>query len=121
MAKAPESEEKHLPLFVKVERYNDIIKIIESLRSYVLSLRDAVDVMEELQKEIKNGITISQKVLDDINMTLSSLDSYFLKPQSAEDVIKAKPTITEKSVDDYVKNVYEIVERLRTQLNSINK
>lgn len=117
MAKPESVPPQSPPLFVKVEKYKDIMRIIEGLRSNILSLRDALDAMEELDKEIKNGIEISQKVLDDLNATLSSLDSYFLRPQNIEEFAEIKPSVNEKAIDGYVKNVYEQVERLKTQMN----
>jgi hypothetical protein len=117
MAKPESVSQQHPPLFVKVDKYNDIIRIIEGLRSNILSLRDALDAMEELDREIKNGIAISQKVLDDLNATLSSLDSYFLRPRSIDEFSEIKPSGTEKAIDGYVKNVYQQVEKLKAQMS----
>ncbi len=117
------------PLFIKIDRYKGIVKDIHHLKSYVLSLRDALDVMEELEKQITNGLNMAQKALDELNLSLSSLDALFLKHQVMEEIekefehkkeeTKAKDVPTEKDLEDYVKGVYEELEKLKSQLKTI--
>ncbi|MEM5871416.1 MAG: hypothetical protein QW051_00935, partial [Candidatus Aenigmatarchaeota archaeon] len=70
------------PLFIKVERYREIIRAIQDLRTYILNLRDALDILKDMQREIANGIEIAHKTLDDLNIIASNLDSFFVRPQS---------------------------------------
>jgi len=124
------------PLFIKIDKYREVLKNIRNLRSYILNLRDALDVLEDMQKELSNGIHIAQRTLDELNVILSSLDSFFLKPQAVEhedmdereeaeerEEKAYKPVHPEapapKQVEGYVKDVYGELEKLRSQLKTL--
>ncbi|NIO23310.1 MAG: hypothetical protein GTN38_04780 [Candidatus Aenigmarchaeota archaeon] len=121
------------PLFIKVDKYRDVLKNIRNLRSYILNLRDALDVLEDIQKELANGVHVAQKTVDELNMILSSLDSFFLKPHAVEheDIEEMEEREEEayrphhpeapapREMEGYVKDVYGELEKLRNQLKSI--
>jgi hypothetical protein len=118
------------PLFIKVDKYRDVLRNIRNLRSYILNLRDALDVLEDIQKELANGVQIAQKAVDELNVILSSLDSFFLKPHTIEhedideteeeDYIPRHPEArSPNEMETYVRDVYGELERLRSQLKSI--
>jgi len=112
------------PLFIKVDKYRDIIRNIRELRSYILNLRDALDVLKDMQREIANGIEIAQKTLDELSSITSSLDSFFMKPQTAgrpegyeEEEFEEEEGRGE--VQEHMKDVYGQLEKLRAQLRAI--
>jgi len=118
------------PLFIKVDKYRDVIKNIRNLRSYILNLRDALDVLEDIQKEFANGIHVAQKTADELNVILSSLDSFFLRPHTIEhedldemeeeDYIPRHPEArSPNEMETYVRDVYGELEKLRSHLKSI--
>ncbi|MCK5022980.1 MAG: hypothetical protein KAS04_02300, partial [Candidatus Aenigmarchaeota archaeon] len=55
MMRAPSSNSP--PLFIKVDKYRDIVKDIRDLKSHILNMRDALDVLGDMQKEVTNGIS----------------------------------------------------------------
>lgn len=115
---------KSPPLFIKVDKYRDIVKNIRNLKSYILNLRDAIDVLEDMQKEISNGINVAHKTLDELNIIISNLDSFFLRPQGVEhdleeDEIPEPEMAGSGETGSQMKNVYTNLERLRAQLRAI--
>ncbi|MCK4335753.1 MAG: hypothetical protein KAW40_03450 [Candidatus Aenigmarchaeota archaeon] len=115
---------KSPPLFIKVDKYRDIVENIRNLKSYILNLRDAIDVLEDMQKEISNGIDVAHKTLDELNIIISNLDSFFLRPQGVEhdleeDEIPEPGRTSPGEVEGNMKNVYTNLERLRAQLRAI--
>lgn len=119
------------PLFIKVDKYREVLRNIRNLRSYILNLRDALDVLEDIQKELTNGVHVAQRTLDELNIIISSLDSFFLKPHIVEHHEREEEMEEEgyrphhpearspKEVEGYVRNVYGELEKLRSQLKSI--
>jgi len=118
------------PLFIKVDKYRDVLKNIRNLRSYILNLRDALDVLEDIQKEFANGVQIAQRAVDELNVILSSLDSFFLKPHTIEhedidemeeeDYSPRHPEArSPNEMETYVRDVYGELEKLRSHLKSI--
>ena len=104
------------PLFVKVDKYEDVIKNIQELRSYALSLRDALDALADIEKELRVGMDIAHKNLDRVNVIISSLDSKLLRTEgiNIEGELKAP-----KEVEGYIKNVYSQIEKLKSELQAI--
>jgi hypothetical protein len=110
------------PLFIKVDKYRDVVRNIRELRSYILNLRDALDVLKDMQREIANGIEIAQKTLDELNSITSSLDSFFMKPQTMErpEEYGEREDLEESDeVDTSMRDVYGQLEKLRAQLRAI--
>jgi hypothetical protein len=132
ISRAETSLEGSPPLFIKVDKYREVLRNIRNLRSYILNLRDALDVLEDIQKELANGVHVAQKTVDELNVILSSLDAFFLKPHVVEHEEREEEIEEEdyrphhpeapapREVEGYVRNVYGELERLRNQLKSIS-
>jgi hypothetical protein len=112
---------KSPPLFIKIEKYKEIIKNLRDIKSFILNLRDALDILEDIQKEISNGVRIAHKSLDELNMTLSSLDSIFLKPgtEEMESEGKVKEEMSPEDIGAYIRDVHGQLEKLKSQLKSL--
>jgi len=111
------------PLFIKVDKYRDIIKNIRDLKSHILNIRDALDVLDDMQKEINNGIEIAHKTLDELNIIISNLDSFFLRPQGIEPHMEEDELepgrMAPGEVQNYMTDVHTQLQRLRAQLKAI--
>jgi hypothetical protein len=110
------------PLFIKVDKYRDVVRNIRELRSYILNLRDALDVLKDMQREIANGIEIAQKTLDELNSITSSLDSFFMKPHTMDrpgEYEEREELEESDEVDTSMRDVYGQLEKLRAQLRAI--
>ena len=122
--KAQEISSKTPPLFIKVERYKEIIKSVQQLRSYSLGLRDALDALTDLEKELQTGLSICHKALDKFNSLISMLDARLSRTRGAEKEAKAMETElkTESPVDleNYVKGLHSQMERIREDLKTIS-
>jgi hypothetical protein len=112
----PQSQGISPPLFIKVEKYKDIVSQIQSLRSQSLTLRDALDALFEMEKEIKNGLDMAQKTLDNFNTTLLALDGMLIRSQGLD---STGPNQEARELEEYVKSVYKQVERLRSDMKTI--
>ncbi len=111
------------PIFIKVDKYSDIIKNIRDLKSHILNLRDALDVLDDMQKEIMNGIDLAHKTLDELNMIISNLDSFFMRPQGIEhhmeEEIPEPGRMSPDEVEGYMTDVQTQLQKLRSQLKAI--
>ena len=107
------------PVFVKIDRYKELLMDIQKLRSYSLGLRDALDAMAEIEKEFKTAMGLTNKVLDKVNMLISSLDMKLLRKAGvdADHLPVVKPP---EEVESYVKGIYDQVEKLKNELHSLS-
>lgn len=104
------------PLFIKIDKYRELVKHIKDLRSNALNLRDALDAITDIEKELRNGIAITQSSLDRFNSIITSLDSRLLKVGAEEDIIEVP-----RDMDNYVKDLYDHVERIKHDLKTIKE
>lgn len=116
---------KSPPLFIKVDKYRSIIKNIRDLKSQLLNLRDALDVLDDIQKELSNGVQVAHGTIDELNTLISNLDSFFLKPQGVEphmdeEDIPGSVRLKQGDVDNYMRDVHGQLERLRAQLRAMD-
>ncbi len=107
------------PVFVKIDRYKELLEDIQKLRSYSLGLRDALDAMAEIEKEFKTAMGLTNKVLDKVNMLISSLDMKLLR-KAGTDVDHLPPVKSPDEVESYVKGIYDQVEKLKKELHSLS-
>jgi Mg2+ and Co2+ transporter CorA len=106
------------PVFVKIDRYKDLLEDIQKLRSYSLGLRDAIDAMADIEKEFKTAMNLTNKVLDKVNILVSSIDMKLLQKHGSSAVLSTiKPP---EDVENYVKGIYDQIEKLKTELKSLS-
>ena len=103
------------PVFIKIDKYTEIVKNLSRLKSYALSLRDALDALADIEKEITTGISIAHKALDDFNTTIAVLDSKLLRASAIKDMTVNEPD----DVDNYIKGIYDQMDRIKAELRSL--
>jgi hypothetical protein len=104
------------PLFIKIDKYRELVQNIKELRSNALNLRDALDALTDIEKELRNGIAITQSSLDRFNSIISTLDSKLLKVGAEEEIVEVP-----REMDNYVKDLYDHVERIKHDLRTIKE
>ncbi|MBI4020504.1 MAG: hypothetical protein HY367_04175 [Candidatus Aenigmarchaeota archaeon] len=113
--KIPPAPKKSPPLFIKLDKYRDLVKDVAMLKSYALGLRDALDALADLQREMHEGVTVANKALDTFTAVISTLDSKLLKSdEMAEAEVEIPP-----EMDRYIKNVHDQIDKIRRDLKSI--
>ncbi len=116
----PQPAIKGPPVFIKVERFKELLDDIQQLRSYSLGLRDAIDAMSEIEKEFKVAMNLTNKVLDKVNMLLSSIDMKLLKKGGEPPPAEAMSIKPPPEIENYVKGIYDQIEKLKGELQSIS-
>src|SRR4030043_712558 len=107
------SEGPYPPLFIKIDKYKEIIQNLQRLKSYSLSLRDAMDALNDIEKELRTGIEITQKALDDFNSIIAMLDTKLIR-LSGGDEGQIEGEVPEH-MDDYIKGVYDQISKIRDE------
>jgi hypothetical protein len=103
------------PVFIKIDKYTDIVKNLQKLKSYSLSLRDAIDALSDIEKELTTGISIANKALDDFNTIIAILDSKLLRASAIEEFDIGAPADVEK----YIKGIYDQMDKIKTELKEM--
>jgi hypothetical protein len=113
MAPKP-STERYAPLFIKVERYRDVLEAVASLKTTLQNIQKLMAIRDQIDKfrtDVDNAINTQ---LDVCNDCTTSLDTELVKPPSlapftAADKL-AEPTTR------YVSDLQRELDRLQSQL-----
>jgi len=107
------------PVFVKVDRYRELLENVQQMRSYALGLRDALDAMADIEKEFKTAMSITAKALDKLNLVISTIDMKLLRTSSspADSSESVKPPA---EIEDQVRGIYEQIEKLKGELRTVS-
>lgn len=103
------------PVFIKIDKYTEIVKNINKLKSYALSLRDTLDALADIEKELTTGISIAHKALDDFNAIIAVMDSKLLRANAIKDMEVSSTA----DVDNYVKGIYSQMEKIKSELKGL--
>ncbi|MFH1978065.1 MAG: hypothetical protein ABIJ92_01960 [Candidatus Aenigmatarchaeota archaeon] len=105
------------PLFIKIDRYKDVVKEIQRLKSYSLGLRDALDALVDIENELKNGLSLAQKALDHFSSVVSLLDAKFLRIQGVEsNDLDDVPD----ELDNHIKGLYNQMEKIKSDMRTFD-
>lgn len=115
----PPERPKFAPLFIKVDRYNEVLKNIESVKEVLLNIRDLLNLTQQLDKIKTESQLLLQKNIQEIARIVSELDKEFVRPKGLgiEEIIK-RPIETER-VEEYVSELQRELEGLRSRLQRV--
>jgi len=114
----PTAEGSYPPLFIRIDKYKELIQNLQRLKSYALSLRDALDALNDIEKELRTGIDLTQKALDDFNAIISVMDAKLIRLSGGEEgELEGEAP---EHMDDYIKGVYDQISKIRDELKTIS-
>ena len=71
------------PLFVKIDRYRNILNALGQLRTSVVMIRNSFSTLNELEKARFETLKLIEEAVGKVESKLSSLDTELLRPTSA--------------------------------------
>jgi L-lactate utilization protein LutB len=109
----PKEETSFAPLFIKLDRYKEIINKIESIKSTLAGLKSSLSILKDLEKLRDDNIKVIESIISKLEKRLEELDSEFTQPGGALAHMKEI-----KDVESLVSNLTEIkgqIERMKTE------
>ena len=111
----PESV-KIAPLFIKIDRYREVLENIEKLKTAFSNVQNAFRLKNEMDKLRAETDALLEKSIEKFAQITSKLDKEFVRPQSKETL--TKPMKTEK-VEGYVSQLRDELTRLETNIKEL--
>lgn len=116
----PPEKVANMPLFIKIDKYNDLVENVHKLKSFALSMRDVLDALAEMQNQIGKGLEVAHKTLDRFNQTISLTDARLMRSQVGDtDIRNSEKNINADSPEDiekYVRELHDQIRRIKTDL-----
>lgn len=101
------------PLFVKVDKYYDILRSVQEIKTFLAGAKHLYNVLAEIENVRNDALKIMHGTLQKIEKNVTEVDSEFLRPN--ETVFPAE----QKSVE--VQHVESSLNELQEQLSSLKK
>lgn len=117
LGKLPERP-RFAPLFVKIDRYQEVLKTIEDLKSMLLNARDILNVMQQLDKIKQESESLLQKNIQEVVKSIAALDSEFVRPKGVG-MEETMPSFKAEKVESYVGELERELQHLRSQLQQM--
>jgi hypothetical protein len=108
------------PLFVKIDRYQEILTIIENIKTGLLKAHDLLTLMQQLDKIKFEAETLMQKNIQETVVGISTMDKEFVRPKGVEIVEDTGVGGERERVENYVGELHRELENLRTQLLALS-
>lgn len=107
------------PLFIKLDRYREVISNLTQLKTLVVVVKNSLSTLSQLEKARTDTIEVIKKTLDKINEKLSALDNELVKPTG----FTAAPTPEYheiQSVETSIASLRGQIEQLKAELQALS-
>lgn len=118
LGKLPERP-RFAPLFVKIERYQEVLSNIENLKTILLGTRELLGLMQQINKIKIEADVLLQKRIQEIVLSISNLDKEFIRPRGVEIREQPIPRIESEKLESYIGELQRELDNLRSQLQTI--
>src|SRR3989338_9697410 len=105
-------KESSAPLFVKVDKYRDIITSIHEMKLYVSSTKQVFSVLQEIESLRADTLNVLRATMQRLERSVIEMDSELLRPQGV--------TITEEKSSE-VTHIESSLTDLRKQLLDLKR
>jgi histone H3/H4 len=118
----PEPEEKikteeirkFVPVFVKLEKYEEILNTIAGVKGILNLLKDSFSIFEENERIRREAVEAIKENVEEIEKKISSLDSILLRPVEYEE-----KEFRAEEVKDTLSVLRSQIEKLKQELQSL--
>ena len=105
------------PLFVKIDRYRNILKSLGELKTTLALLKNAFVMLDQIEKIENENMNLIASALDNIEKKMMSLDSEFLRPSGFED--ETSETYEFQNVQAVVSDLQSQIEQLKNEMQPV--
>ena len=116
--KKEEKKPAFAPLFIKLDKYKQILNLMAELRTTIATVKNTFVVLNELEKIKANSFKVLEKAIEKIEKKLISLDSQFLRPAGFEEEFPQEVAGMEE-LSDVLSSLKSQVEQLRREIQTV--
>src|SRR3989344_8613718 len=111
-----ESRPRFSPLFVKVDRYKEIIEDMNTLKGVLSNTIQLIEIRREIDQLKLETDSVVDQHLESLSHFLSELDKEFVRPPGSEVFIKERKL---QPVEQHIEEAQREIKRLQEQLKGI--
>ena len=102
------------PLFVKVEKYRDLIKSVQEIKLFVASTKQVFTVLSEIESVRNDTLNVLRATLQRVERSVVEIDSELLRPYGASvaEIENSEVNHIESSLTDLQKQLLDLKHEL---------
>jgi len=101
------------PLFVKVDKYYDILRSVQEIKTFLAGVKHLYNVLAEIENVRSDALKMMRGTLQKIEKNITEVDSEFLRPNES--------TFPTEQKSSEVQHVESSLNELQEQLSSLKK
>lgn len=105
------------PLFVKLEKYKQILSDLGGLRTTITAIKNAFSLLNELDKLRYENMKMIQNAIETVDKKLIALDLEFLRPAGFQEELPSD--VYDESLESELKSLKSQVDQLKSELEGI--
>ncbi|MEM5875269.1 MAG: hypothetical protein QXW01_00425 [Candidatus Aenigmatarchaeota archaeon] len=75
-----EPEDISVPLFVKIDKYRNIVSSLMQIKTYLITLKNTIVAIEQLERARVESLSALSKTIEKINEKITELENNLVKP-----------------------------------------
>lgn len=117
--KQKEEKQEFAPLFIKINRYNSILNLLNDLKATVMMTKNAIVVQKEIERLAEENRKLIEESVNKIDDRLIRLDSEFMRPKRFKEQFKL-PGETKPGLETVVDDLKTQLDDLKSELEEIS-
>jgi len=109
---------EYAPLFVKIERYKDILNTLNEIKAGLIAIRDVVSLSNELQRLMIDMTKMLNSTVNKVDTKIIELDEEFLRPKGYEEELPQPMTPDVENLGVVVDDLKSKIERLKSEIDT---
>jgi hypothetical protein len=105
------------PLFVKIDRYRNILKSLGELKTMLALMKNAFVMLDRIDKMEDENMNLILNSLDKIEKKLIALDSEFLRPSGFED--ETSDMYEFENVQGVISDLHSQIQKLKGDMEQV--
>lgn len=111
-------EHREAPLFVKVEKYSDIVSTLNEMKGFVAGIKQLYGVIHEAETVRADALKILRNSVQRLENSIHEMDSELLRPRGF--ILETKETDTEIShIEDSLGDLQRQIAMLKKEIEEL--
>ena len=109
----PVEREVGAPLFVKVDKYRDIIKSVQEMKLYVASTKQVFTALQEIESLRADTLNVLRATVQRLERSITEIDTELIRPHGVTVEESAEAGHIESSLTDLQKQLLDLKRELQ--------
>jgi prefoldin subunit 5 len=117
---APAHEHGTAPLFIKLDKYRDVLVSLGHIKATIVALKNSFDMLQDLDSARAQTTEVMQKAIQKVEARVATLDQELVKPKGFRETSVPKDYEEVETVEATIADLKGQIESLREELQQLS-